>query len=381
MKRIEVQEREDWKEKAKEVGFGFHTMYGEPYWRDDLYYSFTMEQVEKDIEDPTNELHQMCLDTVDRIIDSEEILESLQIPEKVMDAVRESWKNHDKHLYGRFDLAYDGNGPAKMIEYNADTPTSIFEAGYFQHNWMVDQANSGRISKSSDQYNFIQESLVEAFYTIPRDAIFHFSCWTENEEDTGTTAYLMDCAKSAGHETKLVDIKDIGVSAQGEYTDQDDITIARCFKLYPWEDMLREKYSKHLKAGIFIEPLWKSLISNKGFMAYLWKHNQNHPNLLETHIQGEGDLPSDYVKKPFFSREGENVTIVEAGKVLEESEGDYSSGSAIIQERARLFRHEDKHAIIGSWVVGDRACGMGIREDTGLITKDMSNFVPHIIDI
>ena len=379
MKRIEIEGRPDWKDKAKEVGFGFHSPDDEAYWTDDAAYVFTMKQIEEDIEAATTQLHDMCLDTVGRIIDDEQALEDLHIPKSRWDLVRSSWKNNDRHLYGRFDLAYDGTGPAKMLEYNADTPTSIFEAGFFQHNWMIDQRDAGRLPQDVDQYDFIQESLVEAFAQFPKDVIFHFSCWTDNIEDKGTVSYLMDCASAAGHQVKMVDIRKIGVDAQGRLTDEDDITIGRCFKLYPWEDMLRERFAKHIVAGQFVEPAWKSIISNKGFLAQLWKHHEGHPNLLETMVMGTDAVPGSYVRKPFFSREGENIVIVEDGKITQSTEGDYDGGPCVLQQKANLFRHGDRHAVIGSWVIGDRACGMGIREDEGLITKDSSLFVPHVI--
>lgn len=379
MKRIDIEPRPDWKDKAREVGFGFHSPDDEAYWTDDAAYVFTMDQVENEIEEPTRQLHDMCIDTVERIIDDEQALRSLHIPEKSWDLVRASWKNGDRHLYGRFDLAYDGTGPAKMLEYNADTPTSIFEAGFFQHNWMIDQREAGRLPEDVDQYNYIQESLVEAFARYDKDVIFHFSCWTENIEDKGTVSYLMDCAVEAGHSVKMVDIRRIGVDAQGRLTDEDDLTIGRCFKLYPWEDLLRERYARHIRPGQFVEPAWKSIVSNKGFLAHLWKHNAGHPNLLETSVMGTGAVPATYVRKPFFSREGENVVIVENGRITHETEGDYEGGPCVLQEKADLFRHGDRHAVLGSWVIGDRPCGMGIREDVGVITKDSSLFVPHVI--
>lgn len=39
----------------------------------------------------------------------------------------------------------------------------------------------------------------------------------------------------------------------------------------------------------------------------------------------------------------------------------------------------DSYTLIGSWIVDDEACGMGIREDNTLITKDTSRFIPHYI--
>ena len=38
MERVSITERPDWREKATEYGFNFHTMYGEPYWCEDGYY-------------------------------------------------------------------------------------------------------------------------------------------------------------------------------------------------------------------------------------------------------------------------------------------------------------------------------------------------------
>ena len=53
MLRINVPERPQWKTLAKELGFHFHTIDGEPYWKENAYYQFTLEQVEQEIEAPT----------------------------------------------------------------------------------------------------------------------------------------------------------------------------------------------------------------------------------------------------------------------------------------------------------------------------------------
>lgn len=185
-------------------------MYGEPYWLDDAAYTFTLDEIEKQIEEPSQELHDMCMDLVGEIVSSEESLDRLAIPEDLRDVVQRSWQRSDRHLYGRFDLAYDGNGPAKLLEYNADTPTSVFETAYFQFNWLTDQIALGVLPKDADQYNFLQESLVEAFNQFPKESIFHFAAITDNEEDRGTTVYLMDCAVQAGHRVELLDIRALG---------------------------------------------------------------------------------------------------------------------------------------------------------------------------
>ena len=284
MQRIALPERPDWRDKARAVGFGFHEMYGEPYWFEAAAYAFTLAEIEDEIEAPTEALHDMCMALVAEVAESPDLLRRLAIPEAQWPLVRESWRAGDRHLYGRFDLAYDGTGPARLLEYNADTPTSIFEAAYFQHNWLIDQIEAGVLPEGTDQFNLLQESLIEAFATFPSDRILHFACAIENEEDRGTCAYLMDCAGQAGHQTQMIDIAAIGVDAQGRFTDTASRTIDRCFKLYPWEDMLREPFAPHLVPGVFIEPAWKAILSNKGMLPLLWERHTGHRNLLPAYF-------------------------------------------------------------------------------------------------
>lgn len=40
---------------------------------------------------------------------------------------------------------------------------------------------------------------------------------------------------------------------------------------------------------------------------------------------------------------------------------------------------DGQYALVGSWIVGDTACGNGLREDATLITRNTSRFVPHVI--
>ncbi|MBA5805813.1 MULTISPECIES: glutathionylspermidine synthase family protein [Rhizobium] len=383
MKRITLPARPDWLDKARAVGFGFHVMYGEPYWLDDAAYTFTLDEIEMQIEGPSQELHDMCMDMVGDIVRSEETLDRLAIPEDLRDVVQRSWQRRDRHLYGRFDLAYDGTGPAKLLEYNADTPTSVFETAYFQFNWLTDQVALGVLPKEADQYNSLQESLVEAFEQFSKEPIFHFAAMTDNEEDRGTTVYLMDCAVQAGHRVELLDIREIGIDAQGRYTDLQDRVIDRCFKLYPWEFMLREPFARQLvrSGDVFIEPAWKSVLSNKGLLPLLWQRHPNHPNLLASYFADDpaASTLTDYVRKPLLSREGENVTIFRDGRELISAPGDYGDEGFIVQAYAPLFESDGGFAVLGSWIVGDRACGLAVREDRSRITANLSRFVPHVI--
>ncbi len=80
------------------------------------------------------------LEVVDRAVKDEEILTQLAIPPLYWDVIAESWRARDPSLYGRMDFARCGNAPVKLLEYNADTPTSLYESAYFQWLWLEDGA-------------------------------------------------------------------------------------------------------------------------------------------------------------------------------------------------------------------------------------------------
>ena len=391
MRRVTLPERPGWRDRAREVGFGFHEMYGEPYWADDVAYLLTLDELEGAIEDPTTELHEMCMDFVGEAVGSEETLSRLLIPAAHHDLVASSWRQGDRHIYGRFDLAYDGTGPAKMLEYNADTPTGTFETAFFQHDWLLARVERGELPADADQFNLVQETLVEAFGTFDHDPatspVWHFACATDNDEERGTATYLMDCAVQAGHRTQMIDIRRIGIDPAGAFTDEDDRVIDRCFKLYPWEDMMADRFAAHLAPGVFVEPAWKAVLSTKALLPLLWERHPGHPNLLPAWFEGEAAPEAaeghEVVSKPVHGREGENVTIhsdrASGGATLAETDGTRPDEPRVMQTRAPLFEADGMHAVLGSWVVGDRACGLGIREDRGPITRDLSRFVPHAI--
>ena len=147
MKRIAIEPRHDLEQRAAEYGFDFHRIDGATYWDESACYEFTLAQIERDLEDPTTELEALCRELVGRAVGDERMLARLRIPEHGWDLIAESWKRGDQTLYGRFDLAYDGRGPARLLEYNADTPTSLFEASVFQWVWLEDMIERRKLAR------------------------------------------------------------------------------------------------------------------------------------------------------------------------------------------------------------------------------------------
>jgi glutathionylspermidine synthase len=316
-------------------------------------------------------------------VGNDELLRKLAIPEAVWPFVLDSWKKGEHSLYGRFDFAYDGTGPAKLYEYNADTPTALYEAAYFQWLWMEEARELGLIPAVSDQFNTIQEALISTFRTMPEADFMHFACVTGSDEDLATVHYLRDCAEQAGIKTSQMYVEDIGVDSNGQFVDQHDAPIRWLFKLYPWEFMVRDQYADVLARcdTTFLEPPWKMLLSNKGILPLLWERYPNHPNLLPAWFHDPYERPPirDYVVKPLFSREGANIRVFRDQREVLATEGTYGLEGSIVQALCPPPNIDGHGPVIGSWIVGGRACGMGIREDDTPITGDLSRFVPHVI--
>jgi len=386
MRRIAIAERADWRAQAEALGFHFHTIDGEPYWDESAYYAFSLRQIEDDIEAPTQDLHDMAMQLVDEVVRSEALLKRLAIPAFYWDWIADSWSRHDPHLYGRMDLAYDGNGPAKLYELNYDTPTSLYEAAYFQWLWLEQGAAAGALPPAADQYNRIQDLLCEALGTLAQQGAItppmHFSAVRESIEDQATVRYLRDCAHQVGIATAEVAIEDIGRSAEGWFTDADDQVIRTLFKLYPLEFMMEERFGPALRERRMqlIEPAWKAVLSNKGILPLLWERHAGHPNLLPAFFAEPGHaLAPGWVRKPLLSREGANIELLSSRGEAASSPGPYADGAAILQAHHPLPVFEQRHALVGSWVVADQPAGLGMRDDDGPITRDTSRFVPHAI--
>lgn len=388
MRRVSLSPRPDWQDQVERLGFAFHTIDGETYWDESVAYAFTLEQIERDIEAPTDAIEQLCFAFIEKAIGDEEILSRLAIPAEQWDFIRESWQRGDRNLYGRLDLAYDGRGPAKLLEYNADTPTGLFESSVVQWDWLEQAMARGALPPECDQFNSLHERLIAAFAQLrePSPYRLHLTCVQNSNEDKGTVDYLMDCAVQAGLDARFTFIEEIGLLSDGRFCDGANQPIETLFKLYPWEWLFRESYAKNLATSRcqFIEPPWKAILSNKGLLAFLWEMEAGHPNLLPAFFEGDprcASLSPRHVRKPLYSREGANVTLIERGTVLDSDDGPYGAEGFILQDAAQnLFGSPGNYAVLGSWLVASQACGLCIREDASPITKNTSRFVPHYIE-
>lgn len=380
MKRITVAPRPDWQSEMARIGFNYHSIDGN-YWQEDACYVFTESQIDL-LEDATNTLHHMYVQAVAHVVKTGDYAR-LGIDDIAAKQIEDSFGRQAPSLYGRFDLCFDGINPPKLYEYNADTPTALFEASVAQWYWLQAQ---GGILRGADQFNNIHERLLVEFESLKPmlgyDTLY-LTAVSDSIEDLTTTQYLQDVAIQAGLQTDYIDIGNIGYRmSDGQFTDLNDNIIRHLFKLYPWEWLLAEEFGQHIASSNIhlIEPAYKLLMSNKALLTVLWEMFPNHPNLLAASLN-PNDISTNVVKKPFFSREGANISLNHANQTLS-THGQYGQEGYIYQESKPLPKFsnnqgQDVFAVIGSWIVGHSAAGIGIREDSTLITKDTSLFVPH----
>jgi len=376
MKRIEITPRNNWQEAVEKLGFGFHST-DIPYWDESAYYEFSLNEILY-IEKATGELWGMCIEAVQYVIDNK-LYSKFSIPDSFISLIEKSWNEDHPAIYGRFDFGFDGKN-LKLFEFNADTPTSLFEAAIVQWFWLQDFDNK------KDQFNSLHEKLI-AYWKYLKNYLhpgkLHFTCVNKSLEDLTTTEYMRDCAMQGDLDTELILLNDIGYDTICDnFVDMENRVITNIFKLYPWEFMIRETFGDKLLTSspvYWIEPPWKMILSNKAILPILWKLFPNCPYILECYFEEENSLTS-FAKKPILSREGSNITLVKNGLSIESSQGEYGDEGYICQALFEIPKFNGKTPILGSWIVGQQAAGMGVRESDKLITGNTSCFVPHLIN-
>jgi glutathionylspermidine synthase len=371
MQRIPIQPRDNWQATVESQGFHFHSIDDQPYWNESAYYQFTSAEVDE-LEKATYALNDLCLKAVQHVID-EKLFDIFQIPPQYIPWLSKSWDQEEFTVYGRFDLAYDGTSPPKLLEYNADTPTSLLEAAVVQWFWMKD------VFPRLDQFNSIHERLIEAFTTFRPELgkQLYFTCMADSMEDFMTTNYLRDTAMQAGFETQFIPLERLGFNhGRRIFVDENENAIQNCFKLYPWEWMLREEFGQYLLLNTtrWLEAPWKMILSNKAILTVLSDLFPDSPHILKADFQ---PLNVPHVRKPIYSREGANVALFVPGEDEHETEGPYKA-PYVYQQYAPLPEFQGNHPVVGSWLINGYAAGIGIREDQSKITGNLSRFVPHV---
>ena len=377
----------------EKLGFTWHTDSDDtPYVADELV--VVTEKEAEDYHDAGNTLYDMFVEAAQYVIDHN-LFHDLGIPFNLVEQIKETWENDIHwHLYGRFDLAGGiDNKPIKLLEFNADTPTAVFETAVVQ--WAILQLNG---LDESRQFNGLYEALLDNFkrlVTLQEDVSdfeeryegwkFLFTSVRGNAEEENTVRLLQHIATEAGFETQFAYIDEITFSSD-EGIEYNGERYELWFKLIPWEDIALEEPDlallltqiiKNQKAIIF-NPAYTLLFQSKGILAILWQLFPDHPLLLETSFE---PLASDrQVQKPIYGREGESVRILgNNGTVIEGEEGAYDNHKMIYQEYVELPKDAQGRYYQAGVFYAYEACALGYRRG-GKILDNMSKFVGHIIE-
>ncbi|MCR8690457.1 MULTISPECIES: glutathionylspermidine synthase family protein [Campylobacter] len=375
------------------IGFGWHTdLDGSRYISNELV-SITQDEAEAFYE-ATNELYDMYVVAAEYVINND-LFHELGIPFNLVDIIKASWENDVHwHLYGRFDLAGGIDGkPIKLIEFNADTPTSLFETAIIQ--WAMLKFNN---LDEAAQFNDVYEALVENFkrlITLEEDTSrfdeyyegwkILFSSIAGSSEDENTTRLLEASARDAGFECDFAFVDEVsfddenGIFWNGQNWEY-------WFKLIPWEmiaidesdlALIIKNIIKNQKA-IILNPAYTLLFQSKGIMKILWDLYPNHPLLLESSFEPLNGKKQ--VKKPFLAREGANVSIINSdGSIEIQNDGEYANGKFLYQEFADFAKDENGNSYQAGMFFAFEGCALGFRKGKDII-DNYSKFVGHIIE-
>jgi glutathionylspermidine synthase len=370
MRRVSLHPRPDWPAQVEALGLTYHSADGQPYWDEAAAYEFTAREIAT-LEAATAELQAMCLEAAEVAL-RENWRTRLHLSEAAWAEIQRSWDRDDLSLYGRFDLLWDGTGPPKLLEYNADTPTSLLEAAVIQWQWLE------QTRPQLDQFNSIHDALLASWPSWPQEWI-HFTTAGAAEEDWRTLLYLEDTCRQAGKLTTALPLEELGFDpTRRRFVGQQHEPLEAVFKLYPWEWLWQEEFAAHLpgRTQLFLEPVWKMLWSTKALLVLLWEVFPDHPYLLPASFDAASVGP-EHVLKPFWGREGANVRMIRHGRETHRHSGPWGDQPLIAQALHPPVTFAGHYPVLGSWIIGGEPAGVGMREDHSPITTNRSRFVPH----
>lgn len=341
-----------------------------------------------------NAIYDMYVEAGDYVIENN-LLDEIGIPFNLQDLVKSSWENDVHwHIYGRFDFAGGIDGKdIKLIEFNADTPTTLYESSVLQ--WMLLKANN---LDENSQFNNIHEALKENFKRlIVLDGDMEdfekrydgykilFSSYEGIEEEEVTTKFLETCAREAGYETGFSFLDKVGFDEEKGIFDENENNYEFWFKLFPWEDLAIEEGDLTLilkgiidnRKAILLNPAYTLMFQSKGMLKILYDLFPNSPYLLETSFNPLKNKKQ--IEKKIFGREGENCHIFDDnGKTIAKKEGEYEHHKSVYQEFIDYPQDENGLYYQAGVFFAYESCGLSYRRGD-IILDDDSKFVGHII--
>lgn len=340
---------------------------------------------------------------------SDELLLELGIPQEALNAVRTSVLPELATLIGRFDFAQTQEG-LKMLEFNADTPTSVVEAFYV--NGMACQYFGFQDPNQGMELD-IQTAFLQAIKRyqelgFPTESVV-FSSLGWHEEDKGTTQYLLEHSGLKGRFIPL-DALRVYEDRLWAFQENEIFPIDVLYRLHALEKLAGEKdetdgypTGAHVLDMIargklaIINPPSGFIAQTKAFQALIWGlHKSNaffsadeqriiEKYMLPTYLENRFLHQEPYVSKPIYGREGGAVSIHNAaGEVIEADKDElYWEQPMIYQKYAEMKEVECQtvngpyrgRLLWGSFLIGGRASAIAARIGQR-ITGNASFFLP-----
>jgi len=376
----------------EELGFSWHTDNDGTKYVSDALVEVSQEEAENYYE-AVNTLYDMYVEAAEYVIENNLFFE-IGIPFNLIDMIKKSWENDVHwHIYGRFDLAGGIDGKdIKLIEFNADTPTGLFETALLQ--WALLKHNNMDEKK---QFNNVYEAISNNFKrlvtlfddTSEFDERYDgwkilFSSISNNDEEEVTTKLLEHMANDAGFITGFEFLENTHFDDDGIY-DANENPYEYWFKLYPWEDIAVDEpelattltnIMQNQKA-IILNPAYTLLFQSKGMMKILCDLFPDSPYLLKTSFEPLQGIKQ--VEKSVFGREGANTAIVDKNnQLVEKTDGPYDNYKKIYQEYVEFPKDVHGEKYQAGVFFAYEACGLSFRKG-GEIMDNMSKFVGHVL--
>ncbi len=425
-------------QQLESMGLAWHTdLDNTSYISDELIH--ITEQEANAFYEAGNTLYDMFVEAGEYVIKNDLFFE-LDIPPSLITAIKQSWEEDIHwHLYGRFDLAGGIEGkPIKLLEFNADTPTMLYESALLQ--WALLKYNNLDENKQrfdlaggiegkpikllefnadtptmlyesallqwallkynnldeNKQFNNIHNALSENFkrlITLGEDtsafsSLYEgwkilFSCIADSSEDVSTTRFLEYIARESGFICDFAPIDKISFCAS-EGVSFEGVNYEFLFKLIPWENiaidepelalLMSEMMQNH--NTIFLNPAYTLLFQSKRMLKILWDLFPHHPLLLPASFEPLANTKQ--VCKRAFGREGANIDILDSqGRIVESKDGIYANHKSVYQAFYELNSYQNSYYQPNVFFAYE-SCGLGFRKG-GNIIDNFSKFVSHCI--
>jgi glutathionylspermidine synthase len=342
---------------------------------------------------------------------SKELWSELGLPAETWSAIQLTTNYKAVTAIGRFDFAYTSQG-LKMLEFNSDTPTSLVEAFFVNGEvckyYQVENVNEGTDLDFKHMFHDLLENYRANGFATEHIA---FCCDSNDDEDRGTTKYLLQKSNLPGFYSPLSELaydpSKERLTARMPNGDFQPIDVL--YRLHALEIIAKDRTSKGFPIGAkllelaakkriaFINPPTAFITQTKALQALIWNLYESEifftpeereivaayclPTYLENQFHGK--LP--YVRKPYFGREGGAVSLFRADGEMETSDQakHYWDQPMVYQERVDLPTLTVETAggpytgklLFGSFLIGGQPSAILGRVGQD-ITQDLSYFLP-----